>query len=279
MMKETVKRLKIEPKTLRELYLKSGNCCAFPGCRSRIMNTEGVFIGQICHIEAAEEGGERFNENQSNEERRHVSNLILMCYPHHRVTNDVTVYTPAFLKEMKSKHEAKFTDLVAVMEKAIEDQAAKTEIKPAQSLASINSILGWNLSIAELLVVAEDAAWAANRIRCLPIPTRQLLTVIVKRMKRIALPQNQYRYERDVLHHEVAQACGLSISEVGTHVQIMDKYGIATSYDKEHGKPACITLRSCPHGWQIWGDFNEFSKKASIPVEAFTEELRFDLFD
>ena len=65
---------------LRELFLKSGNLCAFPGCEKLMMNAGGVFIGQVCHIEAAEEGGERFRGSMTNEQRRAVSNLMLMCY-------------------------------------------------------------------------------------------------------------------------------------------------------------------------------------------------------
>lgn len=51
-----------------------------------MVGDNGNFIGQICHIEAAEEGGERFNPNMTNEERRAFDNLMLMCYEHHVVT-------------------------------------------------------------------------------------------------------------------------------------------------------------------------------------------------
>jgi hypothetical protein len=53
------KRKAPDKDTLRELYLKSGNQCAFPACTRVMLNKDGVFVGQICHIEAAEEGGER----------------------------------------------------------------------------------------------------------------------------------------------------------------------------------------------------------------------------
>ena len=65
-MSEVVKRLAPRGETLRELFLKSGNLCAFPGCASLMMNAEGVFVGQVCHIEAAEVGGERFNPSMTN---------------------------------------------------------------------------------------------------------------------------------------------------------------------------------------------------------------------
>jgi hypothetical protein len=73
------------------------------------MDEDGTFVAQICHIEAAAPGGERFNSNMTDEERRAFSNLILFCYPHHQVTNDVRRYDVATLKTMKAAHERQFT--------------------------------------------------------------------------------------------------------------------------------------------------------------------------
>jgi len=70
---------------------------------------EGNFIGQLCHIEAAEPGGERFNPRMTNEERRAAPNLMLMCYPHHRITNNVERYSVRDLKKMKAAHERRFS--------------------------------------------------------------------------------------------------------------------------------------------------------------------------
>lgn len=94
--------------TLRALFAKSGNCCAFPGCKNKIINNKNQLIGEVCHIEAAEEGGERYNPNQTDEERRHYDNLILLCHEHHVETNDIQEYTVNKLKNMKKVHEAKF---------------------------------------------------------------------------------------------------------------------------------------------------------------------------
>ena len=72
-----------------------------------MINQDGIFVGQVCHIEAAEPGGERYNPNLSPENRRAFPNLILMCYAHHAVTNDVQEYTVSRLKDMKTAHEAR----------------------------------------------------------------------------------------------------------------------------------------------------------------------------
>jgi hypothetical protein len=106
---ETPKRLAPKRDTLRELFLKTGNLCSFPGCDAVLMDEDGTFAAQICHVEAAEPQGERFNPSATNEERRAFSNLILFCYRHHQITNDVSQYDVATLKAMKAAHERRFS--------------------------------------------------------------------------------------------------------------------------------------------------------------------------
>jgi hypothetical protein len=45
--------------TIKKLFASSGNQCAFPDCTQNIVDKEGNMIGEICHIEAAEQGGLR----------------------------------------------------------------------------------------------------------------------------------------------------------------------------------------------------------------------------
>ncbi len=93
---------------LRALFARSGNQCAFPGCTQSLISSNNKFIAQLCHIEAASPGGERYNPNQTDEERRAYENLVLMCYPHHIETNDVESYPVDTLKNMKNSHESNF---------------------------------------------------------------------------------------------------------------------------------------------------------------------------
>lgn len=103
--KKKTERKKPTEKVIKQLYAKSGNQCAFPGCKEQLFNEKGDNISNICHIEAAEKGGQRFNENSTNKERASYENLILLCNKHHKITDDVETYTVEKLKEMKRKHE------------------------------------------------------------------------------------------------------------------------------------------------------------------------------
>lgn len=91
--------------TIRALFAKSGNQCAFPGCTQPLINHKNQFIAQICHIEAAMVGGERYNSSSNDEYRRSYKNLLIFCYPHHVETNDVEEYTVERLKKIKNEHE------------------------------------------------------------------------------------------------------------------------------------------------------------------------------
>lgn len=93
-------------KTLKRLFGLSGNQCAFPGCDKELVNRNNAKESNICHIEAANEGGERYRKNMTDKERADYDNLILLCVQHHEDTDDVAEYTVKILKDMKLKHES-----------------------------------------------------------------------------------------------------------------------------------------------------------------------------
>lgn len=99
-------RLAITRETLISLFAKSGNVCAFPGCTHELVTARNLFVGQVCHIEAANPGGQRYNPNSTDEERRSATNLILLCYRHHRETDEVVAFDSNALRSMKHQHES-----------------------------------------------------------------------------------------------------------------------------------------------------------------------------
>lgn len=99
-------RLEPYKKVLRDLAIRSKNKCAFPECDHPILNPQGDYIAELCHIEAAELGGPRYNSNQSDEDRRAYSNLLFMCHSHHKETDDESLFPVARLQKIKDDHEA-----------------------------------------------------------------------------------------------------------------------------------------------------------------------------
>jgi hypothetical protein len=104
-------RLRIKDNTIKQLYAKSRNQCSFPDCEQPIFPSNSAEnISQVCHIEAAKTGGQRYNSGSTDESRRHYDNLIILCPTHHKITDDTDKYTVTVLKDMKSKHENKIAE-------------------------------------------------------------------------------------------------------------------------------------------------------------------------
>jgi len=98
--------------TIKQLFGRSGNQCAFPGCECVLTSEDSAVNSNICHIEAAMPDGERYRENMTNKERAAYDNLIVLCPEHHKTTDDVDVYTVDCLKQMKKDHEEKVHNLM-----------------------------------------------------------------------------------------------------------------------------------------------------------------------
>jgi hypothetical protein len=89
-------------KTIKRLFARSGNLCAFPGCSLPIVENVGTITGEICHIRAQSEGGPRFDRAQTDDERQGFDNLILLCRRHHKIVDaEPEVYSAEVLEEVK----------------------------------------------------------------------------------------------------------------------------------------------------------------------------------
>ena len=274
-MTETPKRLTPTNEVVRELYLKSGNQCAYPGCDHLMMDKNGVFIGEICHIEAALPGGERFNENQTNEERRSFDNLLLLCHKHHKITDNVDEYPVHRMKAIKAEHEAKFTDAISKIRNSIIDQTElKSESLP-KTLDRINKVLGWNNNESELTECLTELIPFIQKLKKVPFNSRKLLLIMTSRSE-----QSPYSFDKlEVSVPEIIEVCQLDGSELRAHCSILEKYGMVTEGSIDDLGVSHIALRNLKSGWPIWSDLLTFSKEINEPLSVFIEDLSFDLLD
>lgn len=97
--------------TQRRLYTKAGDNCAFPNCPERLLIKEG-YLADICHIEALNADGLRYNSATeiTDDARNSEPNLILLCKNHHYIIdrkneNGEPFYSTEQLKAMKRAHE------------------------------------------------------------------------------------------------------------------------------------------------------------------------------
>lgn len=270
---EEVKRLMPSKEVLRELYLKSGNQCAFPGCTHLMMDSSGDFIGQICHIEAAEPGGERFNPGQSNEERRAFLNLMLMCHAHHKKTNNVSIYPVDVLQRMKRDHENKFSDIISKLENSIGDLTVLQDYTYAENCKRLVEFFNWRYDDEMLKGTAEEVNSKVDSLRKLPINTRNIFSIVLNR-------SSQLYWGRGVTLHEIKEVTGLGESEVKKHLNLLNKYGFLSELEMDDGIHELVVLISdFSSGWPFWEDLKKFCNKEEIEIDEFIVQLNFKRLD
>jgi len=167
--------------TLRGLFARSGNQCAFPGCKSPLVSDNNLFIGHICHIEAASPNGPRFNRDQSPEERFGYDNLTLLCYPHHvTVDHDPLKFSVTKLREMKRKHESSVGKNFEVDENFLAEVVKDierywTKVRRATTVDHVVPGLAFELNVhAEYPQLSSEASTLLNSLSEMAIYTSTL---------------------------------------------------------------------------------------------------------
>lgn len=271
---ENVKRLAPKQEVLRELYIKSGNQCAFPECHNVLVDEKGNFVGEVCHIEAAMPGGERFNPDMTNEERRSYDNLLLMCHHHHVVTDDVKEYTVERLKKIKKEHEAKYSGIIGQMMNSVTDYGISLEYTPCSNCKRISKVLDWRLTDEQNRESAETLNKLLGKLRDLPIETRQLLGIMVMR-------SYQEREDCVVPIHEIEKATGLKPEDMIQNIEILGRRGIASEIEIDVRKnvPICILWKDFESSWPYWNDIRRFVELTETSIKRICCDLDFSVFD
>lgn len=272
--KEVPKRLEPKKDVLTRLFSRSGNLCAFPGCSRSIMNANGVRVGQICHIEGAEPDGERFNENQTNEQRRAYSNLILLCYEHHVETNDIKKFDTPRMQQMKAEHERKIDRFVQSLRWNVTDLTAADVMRPAKILAKFDPSLAVNLNPAEIQQTVDVVNGILARIHRLPRPARELLAIIAERAK----PSSHPLGRSYISVHELQMHCGLEPQKLSEVLQVLDEHAfIVDCGPDDYGHPR-VALKHWD-GWDIWSDFRKYQTTSGVTLYELIVNLNFALLD
>ena len=261
--------------TVRFLYLISGNECAFDGCNERIIDSDGDYIGQICHIEAAEKGGERYNDASDDDEaRRGIENLVLLCYPHHTKTNNVETWTVEKMRKMKAQHEKRFVTGVEKMIATIRDETLVNEPPTVVTAKTWTAALGHD-GIEQEGIDAINA-WA-QRLKRVTRPSRQLLAVIVGREGSDHSLRPQLRVDLT----EVQRATEIYPTELLDMVRELTEAKLLDSNvdDERYGGPATVfEYESEEHGVEL-ADLRKFCSVTGIPSTQIVVDLELSVFD
>ena len=271
--------------TTRYLYLHSGNQCAFPECENVLMNYKAQWVGQICHIEAASPGGERFNPNLSLRERAQRENLVLFCHEHHIETNDVDEFPAERLRQIKADHEQRFAAPLPVSDEVLEravqniiaasidDVTDRVVLHLPESMEAFSAGMDYRESSEERLISLTKLTPTLEALRRLPVDTRAVFAILLDRVapgERTELPL-----------FELEQVTRLSVAEMEPHVALLERYGLA-GRDEEYfeDRPSYFKLIAYEiDGWEFWRDFRTFCHNRGLSAKEIINELQFDVLD
>ena len=283
-MTEKAKRLKPKPEILRELFLKSGNFCAFPNCGQLMMNAQGDFIGQVCHIEAAEEGGERFNAKMTNEQRRAARNLMLLCYEHHIETDNVNQFPVKKMRKYKEDHESRFSNPGHVIFHKIEDATKSNNPTYPKNLMRFDEVLGWGHGPEETEESLIEVKAYIERLRAIPTALRQFVGAVALRthkMRTTHAVRTTIGSGERLLVDDILGALNISQTALVSFGKQLDAYGLGSvdEHDTNLGMQYFLELAELDSGWPFWSDLATFCDKVNVPMEAFTIDLDFGRLD
>jgi hypothetical protein len=274
---EIPQRLTPTSSVARDLYLRSGNRCAFPGCSQPLMTQGGILVGEIAHIEAALASGPRFRASMTNEERRAFGNLLLMCGTHHTVIDkDLDTWTVEHLIELKKAHEAIYTGAVDRLRSTVGDITEGTKWRSASNLGRLPAG-DFDLSPEEIAASIEIINKFAERLATLPLGARSVLALIVSR-------GDETGWAGD---HEVAIPVPLlehiadcSRQELYDHISILEHAELVDYSDEYDEPPKFYARNSSPTmGWKIMADLRRIANNNPSIVRQALVELDFTVFD
>lgn len=284
MSTEEPKRKAHTKEVLRELFAKSGNMCAWPGCSQIMITAEGKFIGQICHIEGVK--GERSRNNMSNNDRAAVSNLMLLCYPHHVETNDESLWTVELLKKMKQEHETLFTDPETALYNAYVDRSARKALNRAITAKRFSEVVGWPTEPIHLQETTDEINAIFEKVEKLDIQTRLFIVAVARRAWRVRETANVSTRSGHLLLRwdDFTDTTGSADDEVKKRIEALEAHHLG-SYDDDTmevaGRPvyAIMLYRAPTSQADYWLPIAEFCEKANEPLEEIIVNLDLSRFD
>ena len=279
------KRLTPKPEVLRELYILSGNNCAMPDCNNVIIDHAGVVVGHVCHIEAAMPDGPRFNFNQTNDQRRALSNLVLMCAGHHAQIDSKKhekKWTVAALQKIKAGHEKKFLGLDNSLQQAFKNSYVDSTDSLIPTLPESFSELERFLPDCKLRSDEEpkrrkQIGAFIQKLGRVPEDERKFMAGVIRRAIKLDTKSDTVCVHVD----DIKGAFKMGHSKIKTIGDALQRYGVG-SVDlagtiNDRDEPHVMLMD--PSEYLTWFDIAQFCEASSHDIDDFVLRLKFGILD
>lgn len=282
-MNEGPKRLEPTKETIREIFAKSGNICAFTGCNRLMIDEDGTFIGQICHIEGVK--GERYNHEMSNEERRAPENLMLMCYEHHIKTNNEQIYTVDVLRKMKEEHERKFSNPEdAILLNFCDHTEDRNVIRP-KNLRKFFDILKYPED--EQDGILDTLNTVIDKLERIPENVLYEYAAIVDRIYKMRYNEKitdiTGSSSMSILEHDIKSAFRMNDKETFEMAKRFESYDLGFAekgtFRGNEYEQVYFVLNNLDFEWNFFLDLSEFCANINIKLPSILKKLDFSILD
>ncbi len=230
-------------------------------------------IGKVAHIYAAEKGGARFEENMSNEDRRAIENLFVVCANCHDVIDDKAnedKFPAELLKRYKKQHEERFRKAELQFLEEYADLTQQTMPKMPNNLKRLSKAL----KIEEICTAKEEVDGVrqfVEKLSELPLNQRRFALRIAERMKRRDLGGLPVQ--------EVISVFRISHAKLKSNMELIEDHCLG-SIDEDHipGK-YIVSLWDRKPGGNPWIEILDFCEVSGDDPDEFVMELNFALYD
>jgi len=188
----------VKAETSKRLALKSGNCCAFPGCGVRLILPSvtpagEAILGEIAHISGSKPGSARFDAGMAGK-RDDIDNLIYLCPNHHvEIDTQRAKYPTPTILGWKRDHELRIRRVVEreMADVAFADLGLVCDAIVGLDLSGAPNT--FNLTEIELKIDRNDLSVVANDIKLGVSRSNVVRTFIESETKRDALYEDRLR--------------------------------------------------------------------------------------
>lgn len=268
--------------TTRELYLYSGNRCAFTGCAKPLLKENGSWNCEVAHIYGVKPKSARGNHALSDEQLRETSNLLLLCREHHKDIDNKLLedtYSVEVVRKMKSDHESRYRGAMAGLERIVDTSAGYAPQYPVD-LFAIDGFKGLE-DDDELIVesladmrrfiqkLAEQPAGVRDLILLILVHGRQRRGLSASATPPIAVPVTQIEGVAQLDEHEIKRRAR-HLEDAGL-LNIVDDEGF---YFFSLTDPIQRNV-----GWDIFVEIKELAKGNRNIIERAVSELDFTVFE
>jgi hypothetical protein len=272
-MSREPQRLPPTPSVIKKLFAYSGNQCAMPNCTETLVDVSGTMLGKIAHICAAEKGGARYDPMMTNEQRRDISNLFIVCGKHHDIIDDRNNekdYPTDILRKYKATHEGRFKKAERQLLKQFVDTTQIAQPTYPKDLRALAAALGVN-ELADHEEEIRGVRYFIDSLKELPPQEREFALKLAERMR---------RRKKDLLPvDDVMGAFQLSVNALKRHMGVLEHHGLGSIEEGSEPGQYFVALSEREGASNPWIEILEFCEMTGHATDELIHDLNFGLYD